>query len=556
MEATEKYDLIQDISFVYDQSKASKLSLDFFEKTDPNLERIASYFRVTRPEALLLSVLFVMNLEGDCVESDDLTSHFDCNSAVLLEYNNYLLEMAARGILRQTHKKYNRSPLIKYEYIITDYIFDAIIKKNPLPEVRPVRYTDIVSFLKKVYELGLERDEKIICTMGLFNEMDDLIADHIELPLVAYLKNLDLWPADMFALLYLFQKTINGSEKSDLNRIALALFDSDMTKINFVQEFLTDQNELVRNGWVHVEEAAFFNDVELKLTQQSLELLKLENIKLFSKVKQNANIICPEKIGLKTLYYNLAERRQVEMLENLLKDENLLALQKRLDEKVMPNGITVLLHGAPGTGKTESVLQLAKQTGRELMRVDISQSKSMWFGESEKKIKKIFTNYYEFAKQTERSPILMFNEADAILSKRRDNDRANIAQTENAMQNIILEELENFKGILFATTNLVHNLDKAFERRFLFKVEYFKPSPEIRSKIWKSKLSFATIKECKALAKQFEFSGGQIDNIVRKCEMFEVLSGKRPGLKAIFEFCNEELLSRENRIPIGFLGVS
>jgi SpoVK/Ycf46/Vps4 family AAA+-type ATPase len=128
---------------------------------------------------------------------------------------------------------------------------------------------------------------------------------------------------------------------------------------------------------------------------------------------------------------------------------------------------------------------LAIDTNREIMKVEISQSKSMWFGESEKIIKRIFTDYKAFAKESKQTPILLFNEADAILSKRNAAGSSNVAQTENAIQNILLEEFENFEGILIATTNLASNLDTAFERRFLYKVQFQKPSVNIRAKIWK-----------------------------------------------------------------------
>jgi SpoVK/Ycf46/Vps4 family AAA+-type ATPase len=74
-----------------------------------------------------------------------------------------------------------------------------------------------------------------------------------------------------------------------------------------------------------------------------------------------------------------------------------------------------------------------------------------------------FTN---FKKTQKACPILLFNEADAIIGKRKSTDSSSVADSENAIQNVLLEELENFDGILFATSNLVANLDSAFERRF------------------------------------------------------------------------------------------
>lgn len=264
------------------------------------------------------------------------------------------------------------------------------------------------------------------------------------------------------------------------------------------------------------------------------------------------NIIAPNQIFTKNLFYNDSEAKQLDILKQILHNENFRATQQRLAAKGLPNGITALLHGFPGTGKTETVLQLAKETNREIIKVDISQSKSMWFGESEKIIKRIFTNYKSYAKDCEIKPILLFNEADAIIGKRKETGNSNIDQTENTIQNILLEELENFDGIFLATTNLVKNLDTAFERRFLFKVEFQKPEISIKAKIWNSKLPHLTENECSTLANCFDFSGGQIDNIIRKNEIYEIVHGITVDFNNIVEFCNSELLLRNKSFKVGF----
>ena len=186
------------------------------------------------------------------------------------------------------------------------------------------------------------------------------------------------------------------------------------------------------------------------------------------------------------------------------------------------------------------------------MKVDISQIKSKWFGESEKQIKKIFTTYHELKNASKKTPILLFNEADAVISKRKDSNSSNVAQTENAMQNIILEELENFEGIFIATTNLADNLDTAFERRFLFKVEFHKPEIEVKVKIWKAKLNKLKLNNCLRLAEKYNFTGGQINNIVRKCEMAEVLKNTKLTFEKIQEFCKEETINKSENTQIGF----
>ena len=206
----------------------------------------------------------------------------------------------------------------------------------------------------------------------------------------------------------------------------------------------------------------------------------------------------------------------------------------------MPVGVSVLLYGASGTGKTETVYQIAKKYKRPIFKVEISETKSMWFGESQKLIKKIFTDYYDFKKQEKVCPILLFNEADAVIGKRKMAGSSNVSDTENAIQNVLLEELESFDGILFATSNLVNNLDPAFERRFLFKIKFDKPSTDNSAKIWRNKLPTITEEEALYLADNYVFSGGEMANIARKCIMEEVVLGNKLTFEKIITFCNSE----------------
>ena len=244
-------------------------------------------------------------------------------------------------------------------------------------------------------------------------------------------------------------------------------------------------------------------------------------------------------------------------MKTLLVEDNFKNTQDRIVDRALPKGITVLFHGAPGTGKTESVLQIAKATNREILKVDISASRSTWFGESEKIIKQVFKDYKSYSKKQKITPILFFNEADAIISKRKEANSSNISDTENRIQNILLEEIENFEGILIATTNLASNMDTAFERRFLFKVEFKKPIISAKSQIWKSKMPHLSNADCDLLAKKFDFSGGQIDNIVRKNEINEIIYGIKVDLKTLIEFCNEETISNQlTRTQIGYKSIN
>lgn len=264
------------------------------------------------------------------------------------------------------------------------------------------------------------------------------------------------------------------------------------------------------------------------------------------------DIIESTEIKKKTLYYKEEELTKIKRIESLLNKDGFANVQQRLEESGLRKGIACLFYGAPGTGKTESVLQLARETGRDIMRVDISGLRDKFVGESEKNIKAIFNRYRYVCSQNKPAPILFFNEADAIFNNRFETTNSSVEKMDNAMQNIILQEMEDLEGILIATTNLTGVLDKAFDRRFLFKIEFSKPDIEVKKAIWKSLMPEIKESDIIKLATEFDFTGGQIENIVRKCKIEYVISGIFPSLEQIREFSKEEYLNRATHNKVGF----
>lgn len=219
----------------------------------------------------------------------------------------------------------------------------------------------------------------------------------------------------------------------------------------------------------------------------------------------------------------------------------------------MRTGFCSLFYGSPGTGKTETVYQIARATGRDILRVDVDKIKSCWVGESEQNIKKLFDRYRNICKDSTLAPILLFNEADAILGIRMEGATRAVDKMENSIQNIILQEMEALDGIMIATTNLTTNLDKAFERRFLYKIQFNRPTVEARAAIWQAMMPSLTENDARTLASQFDLSGGEIENIIRKYTVESILSGQDSiDLSAIIELCRNERISNSTRVKIGF----
>ena len=270
-------------------------------------------------------------------------------------------------------------------------------------------------------------------------------------------------------------------------------------------------------------------------------------------IQDDKNIQKAESITAKPLFFNAAVSKEMAQLESLLQEDRFAAVQENLAKHGMRRGFACIFYGAPGTGKTESVLQLARKTGRGIMIVDVPNLRDKFVGETEKNTKAIFDKYRKVCKNSKLAPILLFNEADAVLCKRNEGATESVDKMENAMQNIILQEMENLEGIMIATTNLTNNLDKAFERRFLYKIEFPKPTQNESKHIWHAMLPEISETEAFELAKQYSFSGGQIENIARKQLVNAVLTGEdKVSMEAIQEACKTELFKNSSMKRIGF----
>lgn len=289
-----------------------------------------------------------------------------------------------------------------------------------------------------------------------------------------------------------------------------------------------------------------------RLTESAKERFLVE-VDCTTPVKNDKEIQKAESITEKPLFFNASVSKQMAQLESLLQEDRFAAVQENLVKHGMRRGFACIFYGAPGTGKTESVLQLARKTGRGIMMVDVPSLRDKYVGETEKNTKAIFDKYRKFCKNSMLAPILLFNEADAVLCKRNEGATGSVDKMENAMQNIILQEMENLEGIMIATTNLTGNLDTAFERRFLYKVEFPKPTPNESQHIWHAMLPEISEVEAFELAKQYAFSGGQIENIARKQLVNAVLTGEDTvSMEAIQEACKSELFKNSSMKRIGF----
>ena len=277
-----------------------------------------------------------------------------------------------------------------------------------------------------------------------------------------------------------------------------------------------------------------------------------------NKIK-NKYLLDHNKIKKVDLIYEDDLVKDLNRISEILEADNLKNIQSRILEDNQHNGICISFYGPSGTGKTEKILQLAKDSKRDVYNYKIADTESKYCGEKQRIINEMFDEFKRirnnYIKDNLPEPILVLNEADALFSKRHDEADAvsSTANRENnQMQAELLDHIENFDGVLFITTNKIQNFDEAMERRLLFKIKFDKPSKNIQKQIWKNKFPTLEDSDINTIVDKYNFTGGNINNVKKKISIEYILSGRKDNINDIYDNCKNEEIDTKNKKTIGF----
>jgi DNA replication protein DnaC len=536
--------LLHAIERVVELAKDSKLSQEFMKKAKAEIQLLAESYGITERQAVLFCVC--MEKGPRRVDYDDLASYLDLNKIGVLSYSSDIDALVRRRLL-------------KYRDAKDEDDFDI-----PTAVIRCLKHNEVYQMPKRtgldcaeLFELlNLwfdDLDEDAISPREMCEELQVLFDENPQVGFVQRMKELDL-DSQCQLLLTLFCHLLVNNDDDDIRFNQIDDVYDNQSDFNIARaglragEHLLQRRKLIEHRCV--DGIADVN--RYKLTEEAKRSL-LEEMKINVTSEKIADVVEHEQLTQKQLFFTKDIQRQVEELNSFLQPDNYKKIQERMKEKGFRNGFACLFYGSPGTGKTETVYQLAHCTGRNIMVVDVPQIKSKWVGESEKNIKALFDRYREQVKRAKKTPILLFNEADAIIGKRKNGAENAVDKMENSIQNIILQEMEQLDGIMIATTNLQENMDKAFERRFLYKIKFEKPTEEARALIWHSMIPELSELDVHTLASKYDFSGGQIENIARHFAIDTILHGKSEDmLPMLIRHCDNERLDTPVNRRVGF----
>ena len=212
---------------------------------------------------------------------------------------------------------------------------------------------------------------------------------------------------------------VNDPEEDvDLSKIIYFLFPEMPDSMKVRKQFLNEDHPLQKLDLLEMEKGSFRNDTAVKLTDKSWNMLLGDNKDIFVRTKMTPNkqfqIIRSEDIIEKRLFYSEEEQREIDFIIDVLQPENYRAMMKRLADEGLPQGLCILFYGQAGTSKTMLSYMIAKTTGRDILNFQVSEAKSMFYGESQKLVKKAFNFYREMVENSAIEPIMLLNEADSI----------------------------------------------------------------------------------------------------------------------------------------------
>ncbi|AKT91337.1 ATPase, AAA family [Campylobacter ureolyticus RIGS 9880] len=528
-----------------------KYLMDFLEKPASKTQ-IYSLLKLNENEAKILQFLTKSYIEGSPINSvfSILSTTFEESGYGFLIYLDDIKNLLNLGYITQNINIFSKSKqntklsLLHSEIELSEYFLSVLecgITKTTLPEI--TKYDDELKYLEdqfllvNLYKKKLNSQSKDIRTKldEKIEKLTNIIAQRVNLTKInlsveQLFKKYSLSQEEKIIFLALLKEEYSNEDEilRDFNTLISMVSKDEMHKLKN-RTLLEENAKLMSLGLIDYDEI-------LGTTSINKSYFICEDV-LYSIMHPQKN----DKKTKKAMLENIVKESEIfELIEpntdiddvvlNPKIKEVLNSILKQLDKDVInklsswgiktKKGIDakIIFYGPAGTGKTMSALSLAKSLKKQVLSFDCSKILSKYVGESEQNVRKIFDTYKSICKEAKIEPVLLLNEADQFLSSRMESGTSSADKMHNQMQNIFLEQIERFEGVLIATTNFLQSLDSAFSRRFYFKIEFKKPNFNERLIIWQKIMpenaNFEENFSLNELAK-FELSGAQITLVLK-----------------------------------------
>ncbi|MCX6072936.1 MAG: ATP-binding protein [Campylobacterales bacterium] len=505
-----------------------KYLIDFLDNKTIEKTHIFGQLKCTVDEAKILQLLTRKFLESqeDVPVSELLQEIYGAENYEYLSHFGEIKTLLELGWM--THHSFTPikiSELSSLELFNTPVALTSLFMKlleegsleMTLPEIKP--YADHLEYLQdQFFRIELYQKMSVVRhsgndhSMGVnrFQSKLDLLEKRIDeriaqtsqdVVLDRFFKQKKLEPKEQVIFLALLKEEYSATEGNlrEMNTLIDLISFDDYERIKnralledgarLINDDVIDYEEML-NPFGGISRAFYIVDEVLQSIMHPQKKKKASKLKLDMLIKEQEIFELIEPVtSLESVVLNVSTEKTLQNLMRQLDKEVISRLhQWGVKDKKAGIDARIIFYGPPGTGKTLTAHSLSRSLKRQVLSFDCSKILSMYIGESEKNVRKIFDTYADLTRQTKTEPILLLNEADQFLASRSAGVGSSADQMHNQMQNIFLEQIEKFQGILIATTNLLENIDKAFSRRFNYKIEFKKPDQKQRLELWKMML--------------------------------------------------------------------
>ena len=513
------------------QEIKQKKSLDIknYNSIKNELNKVKIFFDLTEDLSVIILCYFFEKKISNSRTSvcfNEINKYFNCSLIDSILINEQLDILKKNKLINLSRKGFRKND--EYEYSLSLNAFKSILHGDK-SLIQNKKEQSFLGFLNIVYEL-IQEDE--------FEEADDfndklngLIFEYESLPEVTLLKNLGLNNEELSILLYvLYRQEILGDHKITVERVLRSTISDSFSRYYYENQFLEKNTPLLSKEILEYTPDSFMSHI--RITSKILNDLNFKNDKKRNNYVPShlVKIIMPEETKIQEMIY--PDDLNIDFLDKILSNDGYLkSMEKLKSEEIQQKQLVCLLYGSSGTGKSQTIKNLAAKYQRPLIQVSLSQIKDPFVGMTERNMSECFQNYIQAIKHFEvfedingnkkgpicGTPIFYIDEFESLVPKRSESgSNSSVQNMYQNLVNVFLTEIESLpSGIVLLSSNIPNAMDVALHRRIHFKFSFGKFSKEEQVKTFK--IYFTDFDESffKEIVESIDLTPGNIVNIKR-----------------------------------------
>ena len=532
---------------------------------DPELSKLSKVWNISKDSCFLFSIIFEQVFRRNSCSLEELSRTLNTDIFQLVKYDFCFVELIRAGYLNKTSGGFRDGVTYKIPSVVFQrLISDQSIQRSEIKDLTNVKFFRHIRNNFSLYEARSMNFEELLYS---FKNLFELNPD---LPLPRFVKDHGLNWEDIFVLICVVdavwnEGTTEFSLREFLRKYDRDVFGSDIyfqddeddeETIDFSQvkkEFQNGSSRLLTLGILSPDRKGEYKSVLLfEMTSKFIDaFFKDVDLLLANRINHFESdffkVIPHNTIPELELIYDEVVEQEVKLLKKLLLEKNYREMTKRQKELLLPESVIALISGPSGSGKTSLVYQICRETKRNLIVVSPSALKSSYFGETNKLIQSLFDQFEKIYEENKNSgdkhlPVILIDECESLFHSRRSYEsKTSIETLLQEVVNLLLNNLDSFRGLLCLTSNYPERMDGALNRRIPFKINIPLPASATRRTIIERELGEWLTAEDISSISEYTLSGSNIRTLKQKSITHYIVNGNYPDCATIEKWCQSEM---------------